>query len=139
MPPPSAPLLTSYISCRMLSALSNVVTVNACCSIVIVNSHKPPAPDHHVQRCKCNQSWSCACLYAHDQTRPSSFLLQVCQVQCLCTCIQAQYPLMSCPYAVDVTFSFSKTIMMFDVFHYIQILEILRRNVSVPAYKLNTR
>jgi len=46
---------------------------------------------------------------------------------------------MSCPYAVDVTFSFSKTIMMFDVFHYIQILEILRRNVSVPVYKLNTR
>ena len=28
---------------------------------------------------------------------------------------------------------------MFDVFHYIQILEILRRNASVPAYKLNTR
>ena len=71
--------------------------VDACCSTADVNSYKQPAPGHHVQRCKCNQPWSCACLYVHDQTRPSSSsILQICQAQCLCTYIQAQYSLMSC-------------------------------------------
>jgi len=69
--------------------------VDACCSTADVNSYKQPAPGHHVQRCKCNQPWSCACLYAHDQTRTASFLLQICQAQCLCICIQAQYTLKS--------------------------------------------
>ena len=31
------------------------VTIDACCSIAVVNVHKPPAPGHHVQRCKSNQ------------------------------------------------------------------------------------
>ena len=66
--------------------------VDACCSTADVNSYKQPALGHHVQRCKCNQPWSCACLYAHDQTRPSSFLLQICLAQCLCPCVQAQCP-----------------------------------------------
>ena len=65
--------------------------VDACCSMVVVNSYKQPSPSHHVQRCKSNQPWPCACLYAHDQTRPSSFLLQICQVQCLCTTCRHAY------------------------------------------------
>ena len=36
VPPPSAPLLTSYTSRRMLSALSNVVIVDECCSVAVV-------------------------------------------------------------------------------------------------------
>ena len=107
--------------------------VDACCSTADVNSYKQPAPGHHVQRCKCNQPWSCACLYAHDQTRPSSSsLLQICK-SARCNASVPTYKLNThwChAYAVDMTF-FSKTIMMFDVFHYIHILEILWSSLSL--------
>jgi len=54
-------------------------------SIIISHQHRA------ITRCKCNLPWPCACLYAHDQTRPSLFLLQICQVQCLCTTCRHAY------------------------------------------------
>ena len=50
MPPPSAQLLTSYMRHHMLLVLSNTFIIDACCSVAIVNSHKPLTPSHRVQR-----------------------------------------------------------------------------------------